>query len=323
MTKPDVLVILPVRPGGMDRLGAAYTLHRYDEASDKAAFLAERGPRCRAVVTNGHADLTAEMLNHLPNLEIVACGSAGFDQIDVEALKARGIAFTNTSAALADDVADTALMLMLAGRRHLVAGHDYVRSGDWARKGAYPLLSSTRGKRAGIVGLGQIGSAIAARFEPLELQLGYTSRSRKDSPYEWFEDATALAAWSDILVLALPGGAETDGLIGRAVLDALGPQGTLVNIARGSVVDEEALIAALADGRLGHAALDVFRSEPDPDPRLTALPNVTLYPHHASGTVETREAMSDLVVDNLDAHFAGRPLLSPVYDLPAARTRTA
>lgn len=318
MTRPDVLVMYPARPKAMAQLEAAYTLHRYDEAADKAAFLAEVGPRCTAIATNGHAALTREHLAHLPALRIVACSSAGFEAIDVDALTERGVHFTNTSDALYDDVADTALMLTLAARRELIPAHAYVRSGDWGRKGMYPLLSTIRGKRAGIVGLGRIGQAIARRFEPLGLQIGYTARSEKAVPYAYHRDIAALAAWADILVLAVPGGAETENMVDRAVIEALGPTGTLVNIARGSVVDEPALVAALADGRLGSAALDVFRSEPEPDPALTALPNVVLYPHHASGTVETRDAMAQLVVDNLAAFFAGRPLLTPVNAVPTA-----
>lgn len=312
MSKPDVLVMHSVRPKAMAQLEAAYTLHRFDEAADPQGFLAEHGPHCRAVVTNGHTPLSEAELAHLPNLEIVACGSAGFESIDVDALTALNIPLTNTSVALHDDVADTALMLTLAARRELVAAHAYVRSGDWGREGMYPLLSTITGKRAGIAGLGNIGLAIARRFEPMGLEIGYTSRSRKPVEHAYFDSIRDLAAWADILVLVIPGGDETRGMIDAEVLAALGPTGTLINVARGSVVDEPALIAALKDGTLGSAGLDVYLNEPSPDPALTALPNVTLYPHHASGTVETRDAMAQLVVDNLTAHFEGRALLSPV-----------
>src|SRR6056297_96435 len=280
----------------MAKLEQSYTLHRLDEADDKPSFLAEHGPYCVGAVTNGHAALTRADLEHLPKLEIVACSSAGFDTIDTEALRAR---------------------------RQLFAGHAHVVSGEWGRSGPYPLLSCIRGKRAGILGLGQIGRAIGARFEPLGLEIGYCTRRPRDAAYRYFDNAMALAEWADILVLAIPGGDDTIGLVGGPMLEALGPQGTLINIARGTIVDEPALIAALVSGKLGSAGLDVFLNEPDPDPALTALPNVTLYPHHASGTVETREAMAQLVVDNLAAHFAGRPLLTPVYDLPARGLQTA
>ncbi|WP_226628193.1 2-hydroxyacid dehydrogenase [Alloyangia pacifica] len=316
MTKRDLLVMYPARPKAMAQLAESYTLHRYDEAADKARFLAEYGPRCEAIVTNGHVALPRGFLQHLPRLKIVCCSSAGFEPIDVEALKEHGVWLTNSSAALYDDVADMALLLTLATRRQLVAAHDYVRSGDWGRKGMYPLLSSMNGKRAGIAGIGTIGQAIARRFEPLGLEIGYTARSPRDLPWSYFGDVQALANWADILVAIVPGGASTEGMFDKTVFEALGPTGSFINVARGSVVDEPALIEALATGRLGSAGLDVYLNEPNPDPALTQLPNVTLYPHHASGTVETRDAMAQTVVDNLAAYFAGKPLLTPVFDLP-------
>lgn len=312
MTRRDILLMSPLRPGPMAQLDATYALHRYDRAKDKAAFLAEVGPRCEAAVIEGHEPLTAGMLDQLPNLRGVACATAGFDRIDVAALKHRGIWFTNASAALRDDVADTAVMLTLAARRQLLAGDAWVRSGDWGLKGMYPLLTSLRGQHVGIVGLGTIGAEIARRFSGFSVEIGYTARREKEVPYARFESPRALARWSDVLVVVVPGGPATRNLIDADVLAALGPGGTLVNVARGEVVDEAALIAALTCGALGSAGLDVFRNEPDPDPALTRLPNVTLYPHHASGTVETRDAMSQLVVDNLAAYFSGRPLLTPV-----------
>ncbi len=315
MSKPQVLVMFPARPKAMAQLESAYILHRYDEADDKDALLARVGTDCQAIVTNGHAALTRKHLDQLPNVKIVACSSAGFESIDVPALRERGIALTNSSAALQDDVADVALMLMLAARRQLVAAHEYVRSGAWGREGMYPLLSAINGKRAGLVGLGTIGMAIAKRFEPLRLEIGYVARSRKSVPYKFFQEVGSMAEWADILVAIVPGGQETRGLIGREVIEALGPTGTLINVARGSVVDEPALIDALANGRLGSAGLDVFYNEPCPDPKLTSLPNVTLYPHHASGTVETRDAMAQTVVDNLAAYFANRPLPNSVDTL--------
>ena len=315
MNKPDVLVMREQRPRAMAQLESTYNLHRYDKAGDKQAFLAEFGPRCLAVVVYGHTILTRADLEHLPNVGIVACSSAGFESIDTEALRERSIHFTNTSVALLDDVADMALLLTLAAHRQLVAAHDYVRSGEWGRSGPYPLVSTTRGKRAGIAGLGNIGQAIARRFEPLGLEIGYTARREKRVNYAYFADVVALAEWSDILVVSVPGGPETDKLIDRKVIEALGPEGSLINVARGSVVDEPALVQALRTGRLGSAGLDVYWHEPNPDPTLTQLPNFTLQPHHSSGTVESRDAMAQLVVDNLAAFFAGKPLLTPVYQL--------
>lgn len=313
--KPDLLVMAPPLPAFLDDLASRYTLHRHDlaDTAAQAALLADLGPRIQAVITNGHTPLTAQMIAQMPALQIVSCGSAGYDTLDVAALTARGIPLTNTSDALSDDVADTAMMLTLAAQRGLVAAHAHVTSGDWGRDGPFPLQSSLRGKRLGIVGMGKIGQAILPRAEASGLQVAYFSRTEKpevDCPFQ--PDLTALATWADILIVIVAGGTGTMNLIDAAVLRALGPQGTLVNVSRGSVVDEPALIAALRAGDLGHAALDVFWNEPNPDPALTALPNVTLYPHHASGTRETRAAMSQLAVANLDAHFNGQPLLSRV-----------
>jgi lactate dehydrogenase-like 2-hydroxyacid dehydrogenase len=252
----------------------------------------------------------------MPNLEIVASSGVGYDRIDVDACTEHGVIVTNTPDVLTDDVADIALGLMIAARRNMIAGDAYVRSGTWGREGMFGLTSALRGKRVGIVGLGRIGAAVAARAEPFGLEVGYTARNRRNGlGYRFEASVVDLAAWCDILVVTVPGGAATDNLIDAAVIRAIGPSGTLVNVARGSVVDEPALIAALTSGAIGSAGLDVYHNEPHPDPALTSLPNVVLYPHHASGTVETRDAMAALVNDNLRAHFAGRPVLTPVNSL--------
>lgn len=312
MTKPDLMMLHDLRPRAMAQVEAAYTVHRWDRADDPEAFLAAHGAACRAVATNGHVPLTREMLTAMPKLGIVACASAGFEGFDLAALAERGIALTNTSAALCDDVADTAILLLLAARRGLVGADAYVRSGEWVREGMYPLQRRVAGTRLGIVGLGTIGQAIARRAEVFGMQIAFWNRSAKTTPWRQVADLVTLARECDHLVVALAGGPETRGIISREVIEALGPEGLLVNVSRGSTVDQEALIEALAAGRLGQAGLDVFEEEPTAEPRLVALPNVTLYPHHASGTVETRDAMAQLVVDNLAAFFAGRPLLTPV-----------
>lgn len=320
--KPDVLVAYPLRPRQMALLEEAYTVHRLDllKGDDREAMLAEAGPRCTAMVVNGHVAIDDAFLARLPALKLAACSSAGYDQMDVAAMTRRGITLTNTSDVLLDDVADMALLLMLAARRRLVVGDRYVRSGDWGRQRMMPLTTSTAGKRAGIVGLGRIGLAIARRCEAVGLTIGYYGRSRKTgNDYAYFDDPVKLAEWADILLVSTPGGAETEGLISAAVLDALGPAGSLVNIARGSVVDEPALIRALSEGRIASAGLDVYYNEPNPDPAFAALDNVVLYPHHASGTEETRDRMAQLVIDNLAAFFSGKPLLTPVNGAGAAR----
>jgi lactate dehydrogenase-like 2-hydroxyacid dehydrogenase len=310
---PDVMVLCPLPERQMEQLAARYTLHRHDLAADREAMLRDAGPRCEAIVTDGHTPLTRRMLAHLPRLRVVGCGSAGYEYIDLPALTERGVRLTYASPALADDVADTAIMLMLAARRGLIGADRHVRSGDWARLGPFPLQSAIAGKRLGIAGMGPVGRAIAVRARAMRLDIAYTARSPKpDQPLRFEPDLTALAHWADILIVIVAGGAGTRGLVDAGVIAALGPQGTLVNVSRGTVVDEAALIAALAERRLGSAGLDVFRNEPDPDPRFASLPNVVLYPHHASGTAETRDAMAQLVVDNLAAHFDGQPLISPV-----------
>lgn len=309
---PDLMMLCPPRPVAMARLRASYRVHRWDLAPDKEGFMAEHGPKCRAVATSGHIPVTRRMLEAMPDLGIVACSSAGFEAFDIAALAGRNIALTNTSAALCGDVADAAIMLMLAARRSLVSADAYVRSGGWGRNGMFPLLRTIGGRSLGIVGMGAIGQAIASRAAGFGMKIGYWNRRPRDVPWSYHPDLTALARDSDNLVIAVAGGPETRGLISARVIEALGPDGLLVNVARGSVIDEPALIAALSDGRLGAAALDVYAHEPDPDPRLAALSNVTLFPHHASGTVETRDAMAQLMVDNLDAYFAGRPLVTPV-----------
>lgn len=311
-TKPDVMMLYPMRPAAMAQLEAAYTLHRADLAEDKDAFIAEHGPACRTIATNGHMPVTRAIIEAMPQLQLVACSSAGFESFDLAAMAERGIALTNTSSALSDDVADTAILLMLAARRGLVPADAYVRSGDWAAKGMFPLQRSIAGKRLGIVGMGTIGQEIAGRAEALKMKVSYWNRRAKDVPWDYQPDLVTLARDCDILVAIVAGGEGTRDLISAEVMEALGPDSLLINVSRGSVVDEAAMIAALTSGALGHAALDVFASEPDPDPALASLPNVTLYPHHASGTVETRDAMAQLVVDNLAAFYAGQPLLTPV-----------
>lgn len=314
--KPDVIVAYPLRPRHMEILEETYTLHRLDLAeaeADRDAVLEEAGPIATAMVVNGHVTVDKALLDRLPALKLAACSSAGFDMMDVEEMTRRGIALTNTALALVDDVADTGLLLTLAARRRLIEADAYVRSGDWERKGMFPLTTSAAGKRAGIVGLGNLGSAVAKRYETLGLEIGYSGRRPKPGVgYRYFPDPASLAEWADILLVSTPGGPETEGLISAAVLEALGPGGSFINIARGTVVDEAALIDALREGRIASAGLDVYLNEPAPDPALTALDNVVLYPHHASGTEETRDRMAQMTLDNLAAFFAGEALLTQV-----------
>lgn len=321
--KPHVLMLCPIRPDALARLERGYHVHRLDQAPDPDALLDRHGAQIRAIVANGHVPVTAALLERLPALEIVSCSSAGYDSFDLEAMARHGVRLGNTSPALAQEVADMAMLLAAAAWRNLVAGDGWVRSGDWARKGAFPVQRGLRGRRLGIVGMGTIGQHIADLAGLMGLQVAYWNRSARPVAHSYQPDLLGLAQDSDILVVIVAGGEGTRGLISAPVMRALGPEGLLVNIARGSVVDEDAMIGLLQDGQLGAAALDVFATEPDVDPRLTALPNVTLSPHQGSGTTETREAMAALTVDNLDAHFAGRPMPSEVSLPGSGATRPA
>jgi lactate dehydrogenase-like 2-hydroxyacid dehydrogenase len=310
---PEILVVWPVLPRQMAQLEAAYRLHRLDQATDRGALVAEVGPRVRGVVTAGDKAVPAELIERLPKLEIVSCFGVGTDAIDHAACKARGIAITNTPDVLTDDVADLGIGLMLAIVRRIPFADRYVRDGSWLAQGPMALTTRLSGKRLGIVGLGRIGRAIARRAEAMGMEIGYCNRRQVDRvPWFWTPEPKVLAGFADVLMLSCPGGAATRHLVDAAVLEALGPNGYLVNVARGSVVDEAALTEALVARRIKGAALDVFATEPCRPEALIGLDNVVLSPHQASATVETRDAMAQLVVDNLAAHFAGRPLLTPV-----------
>jgi lactate dehydrogenase-like 2-hydroxyacid dehydrogenase len=274
---------------------------------------AELRARIRAIATEANRGAGRTLIEALPRLELISVFGVGTDSIDLAAARERNVAVTNTPGILTHEVADLAIGLMLASARQIVFADRYVREGMWACQGPIPLGRSVGGKTMGVLGLGGIGRAIADRGAALRMRVVYHGPRRKpDTPYDYIADPVELARESDYLMVACKGGPQTRRLVSAAVIEALGPQGTLVNVARGSVVDEPALIAALAQGRLGHAALDVFESEPDPSPDLLKLPNVIVQPHHGSATVETRTAIGQLMIDNLSAHFAGRPLLTPV-----------
>lgn len=308
----DVLLMRPVQGAALARLESAATVHRLYEASDRAAFLREVGPHVQAMIGSGSVD--AALMDTMPNLRLIAVSGVGYDNVDTTAATGRGVIVTNTPDVLTDTVADLALALILAVERRIVAADAFIRRGDWAR-GAYPLARDVRGLNLGILGLGRIGVAIAQRAETFGMRVQYSNRrTRTDVTYPYHSDALALAHASDILLAVVPGGAETRHLVTEEVLRALGPQGTFVNIARGSVVDEAALVRCLQDGSLGAAALDVFDREPTVPPELFALENVVLTPHVGSATHATREAMLNLAVDNVLAALAGTPPLTPVAE---------
>ncbi len=309
MTKPALLMTGTYPAWDLDALEADYRVLKLWEAADPAAFLAERGPEVRAIATRGDLGASADLMRALPKLEIVACYGVGTDAIDLAHARTAGIRVTNTPDVLTDDVADMAVALLLAAARLIPQGDAEIRRGGWAM----PLTTRVSGKAVGIVGMGRIGAAVAKRLAAFDADIAYFGRTpRPDAPHAFEPDLRALARRSEFLILTLAASDATRGIVDASVLEALGPDGILVNVSRGSTVDEPALLAALEAGTIKAAGLDVFWNEPAIDPRFAALGNVALAPHHASGTVETRKAMGRLVRDNLAAHFAGRPLLSPV-----------
>jgi hydroxypyruvate reductase len=310
--KPEILVASDIYPATLATLDRTYSTHHLWEAADRAALLVALRDRVRAIVTNGGAGANAELIGALPRAEIIACFGVGVDAIDLAAARTRNIAVTNTPDVLTDDVADLAIGLIIDSARRIAEGDRFVRAGRWLA-GGLSLGTRLRGARLGIVGLGRIGMATARRAEAFGMAVAYHGPRRKsEAPYPYVGDLKTLARDSDVLVLTLPGGTGTKHLIDADVLTALGAKGTLVNVSRGSVVDEAALVAALKNGSLGAAALDVFQNEPNVPPALLSMDNVVLQPHQASATHGTRAAMGQLVLDNLAAHFVGRPLLTPV-----------
>lgn len=304
--KIDILQLVALRPEVQKELEARYNVHSKADF-DKVAGIV------RGCVTNGHSGPPPEMIDRMPKLEIIGSASVGYDGIPVEYARSKGIPVTNTPDVLNDDVADLAIALMTMTARRLVVADRYVRSGDWAQKGEYPLAYRASGKRVGILGMGRIGKEIGKRAEAANNTVAYHSRRPvADVSWKHYPSLVELAKNSDFLIVIIPSTPETNKIVNRAVLEALGPDGILVNVARGAVVDEAALVEALQNGKLGGAGLDVFEKEPQVPEALLAMDNVVMAPHVGSGTYETRRAMSQLVLDNLDAKFAGKPLLTEV-----------
>lgn len=285
-------------------LAERFDIHRLDTESDPQDFLARHGAQFTGYVCSAKQGADAAMMAALPNVRVISSFGVGLDAIDLDAARARGIAVGYTPDVLNDCVADTAMLLLLDAARGGSASDRFLRRGEWL-KGTFPLATRVSGKRLGIVGLGRIGRAIARRAAGFDLEIRYHNRRPlSDVPYGYVPSLVELARWADFLVVASAGGAQSRGLISAQVLDALGPEGFLVNISRGTVVDEQALVRALAEKRIAGAGLDVFEDEPNVPPALMALDNVVLLPHVASATRETRKAMADLVLDNLVTFFS-------------------
>ncbi|GJD72352.1 2-hydroxyacid dehydrogenase [Methylobacterium goesingense] len=312
----DILMLKAMHPDVMAEVERHFTLHRLDTTPDPEAFLRTVGPRLRGLATGAQAPVDRALLARLPNLEIVASLGVGYDTIDTAAAAAQGVVVTNTPDVLTDEVADLALGLLLATVRQIPQADRYLRAGHWPRQ-TYPLTPTLRGRTVGILGLGRIGRAIARRLEGFGVAIAYHGRRpQADVPYAYHPSLLEMAQAVDVLLVVAPGGPETNGLVDAAVLEALGPQGLVVNVARGSVIDEAALIAALQAGTILGAGLDVFAREPHVPPELVAMDHVVLLPHVGSASVHTRAAMGRLVVDNLIAWFDGRGPLTPVPETP-------
>ena len=308
----DLLLIGGATPQMLERLEAAFMIHRLADAADPAAWLVEHGAKIQYVATNGHDGVKPDHIKAMPNLKLISCYGVGYDAIDTRLARAGGIMVTHTPNVLNAEVASTALMLMLACYRNLLADDAHVRSGDWETNGNAPLSRSADNQVVGIVGLGRIGQAIADKLAPFNATILYHSRSQKMVPYQYYGSLVDMAQAADVLICITPGGEETNKLVNFEVINALGPKGTLINVSRGSVVDETAMIAALQEGRLGWAGLDVFEQEPKVPEALRALSNVVLLPHVGSASHETRAAMGDLTVDNLLQYSNIGTVISPV-----------
>jgi lactate dehydrogenase-like 2-hydroxyacid dehydrogenase len=303
----------PLLPALEARLAGTYDIHLLHKEPDPKAFLAAHGREFVGVATSARFGADAALIAALPNLKVISSFGVGLDAIDLGAARARGIAVGYTPDVLNDCVADTAFALVMDVARRFSAADRFVRRGDWL-EGQFPLATKVSGKKLGILGMGRIGRVIARRASGFDMDVRYHNRKPlADVAHVYADSLKALAEWADFLVVASAGGAETRGLVSREILDALGPTGYLINISRGTVVDEQALVDALQNGRIAGAGLDVFEDEPNVPEALFALDNVVLLPHLASNTHETRAAMAQRVEDNLAAFFAGRPLVSAAH----------
>lgn len=314
MNKPDILQVGPYPDWDQIPLDESFQMHKIFEASDPEDYLKTVGERVRGIATRGELGANRAMIEACPNLEIISVYGVGFDAVDLDACRERGIRVTNTPDVLTNDVADLGVAMMLTQSRGMIGAESWVRDGSWQSKGLYPLKRRVWGRKAGVLGLGRIGFEVAKRLAGFDLDIAYSDVAAKDYAPDWtfIADPVELARHADFLFVTLAASAATRHIVNSQVIDAVGPDGMIINISRASNIDEEALLDALENGRLGSAALDVFEGEPALNPRFLELDNVLLQPHHASGTIETRKAMGKLVRDNLSAHFAGNELPTPV-----------
>jgi lactate dehydrogenase-like 2-hydroxyacid dehydrogenase len=299
---------------------AGFQLHKAWAAPDQEAFVASIAPRVRAIAAvAGHGPVDGPLMARFPKLEIVSSFGVGYDHIDAKWAGQHGVIVTNTPDVLNEEVADTALGLLLATVRHLPQAERYLRAGNWPKHGDYQLTPSLRDRTVGIVGMGRIGKAIARRLDAMNVPVIYHSRRPADVPYRHYPNLIEMARDADVLLVITPGGAATRNLINAEVLDALGPDGILINMARGSVVDDQALIKALKDKKILSAGLDVFANEPSVPQELIGMDNVVLLPHVGSASIATRRAMDQLVADNIISWFAGKGALTAVPETPVKK----
>lgn len=310
--KPEMLLIGGATPRMIENLEAKFIIHKLSDIEDFDTWAKSKGTQIEAIATNGHDGVKPTIMSNLPNLKIISCYGVGYDAIDTSAAIEKNIMVTHTPEVLNADVANLAILLMLSVSRCLIRDDKWVRSGNWASNGNAPLARSIEGKKVGILGLGRIGSTIAEKLKAFNCEVVYHTRTKKDVSLEYFDNLTNMAKAVDYLIAITPGGPSTNKIVNEEVLNALGPEGTLINVARGSVVDEQAMVSALQDSRLGWAGLDVFENEPNAPEALFGMENVVLTPHTASATVETRQAMGDLTVDNLIKFFEDGTAISPV-----------
>src|SRR5574341_1542240 len=310
--KPEIIINAKGHAGTMATLQSEFTAHLLAEAPDRNAFLKQHASAVRGLATFGPMAVDGKLMDALPKLEIISNFGVGVDAINLNDAKQRKIIVTNTPDVLNECVADTALALVMNTVRKFPQSEQYLRGGNWASRGPYPLTTSLGGKTLGILGLGRIGEAIAKRAASCGMKIRYHNRNKKDVPYPYDPDPATLAKNADVLIIVTPASAETNRMVNAQVLDALGPQGYVVNIARGSIVDEPVLLRYLQEKKIAGAGLDVFADEPRVPPEFFTLDNAVLFPHVGSATVETLKAMSDLKIENLRRHFAGKPVLTRV-----------
>lgn len=313
MSNFRALQIASLSPDLQRRIAESVDFVVLNDQADRDAYLQRNGSDFDIVITTGGKGCSAKLMQQLPNLKLILGLGVGYDKVDMKAARERRVQVANTPDVLNECVADMAMAMILCQARYLIESAKVLASGQWRQRGATLLGHKVSGKRLGILGLGRIGLELAQRAQSFRMDVRYHNRNpRADLPFGYEPNLLALARWCDYLVVLCPGGAQTEKLIDAPVMQALGPKGVLVNIARGSVVDEKALIVALTSGDLGGAALDVFENEPNFPEALLDLPNVVMFPHIGSSTYETREAMSQLLIDNLNAFVQHNRLVTPV-----------